>query len=167
MHPVLIDLGTWTLPFFGETRVFLPSYGVLLALAVGLAWVWFHRRAVALGVEREDAFNVAFYALVGGLVGAKISLIFVDLRWYLADPARILSTLRSAGVLMGGVAAGILTFIVYARRHRLPLFRLGDAIAAPLALAQAVGRLGCFSAGCCYGVGADGSWCAVVLWEPY
>jgi phosphatidylglycerol:prolipoprotein diacylglycerol transferase len=163
VHPVLIDLGTWTLPFLGETRVFLPTYGFLLAVAVSVAWVWFHRRAVGIGVDREAAFNLAFYALLGGLVGAKVSLIFVDLRWYLAEPARILSTLRSAGVLMGGVAAGILTFVLYARRHGLPLFRLGDAIAAPLALAQAVGRLGCFSAGCCFGVDAPGSWCAVTF----
>jgi phosphatidylglycerol:prolipoprotein diacylglycerol transferase len=163
MHPILIDFGTRSLPFLGDTRLFLPTYGVLLAVAVGLAWVWFHGRALSLGVDRENAFNLAFYSLIGGLVGAKVSLVVVDWRWYLEDPARILSTIRSAGVLMGGVASGIVAFLAYARRKGLPILRLGDAIAAPLALGQAVGRLGCFSAGCCYGVAAPEAWCAVTF----
>lgn len=64
---------------------------------------------------------------------------------------------------MGGVAAGIVTFVAYARARGLPLLRLGDAIAAPLALGQAIGRLGCFSAGCCYGVPSSSSWWAVTF----
>jgi phosphatidylglycerol:prolipoprotein diacylglycerol transferase len=163
MHPILIDLGTLSLPFLGETRLFLPTYGVLLAVAVALAWTWFHARALSLDVHREDAFNLAFYSLIGGLLGAKASLVVIDWRWYLEDPARILSTIRSAGVLMGGVAFGIVAFLAYARRKGLPILRLGDAIAAPLALGQAVGRLGCFSAGCCYGTAAPDAWCAVTF----
>jgi phosphatidylglycerol:prolipoprotein diacylglycerol transferase len=42
-------------------------------------------------------------------------------------------------------------FITYARHAGLPLFRLLDAAVAPLALAQGIGRLGRFSAGCCWG----------------
>jgi phosphatidylglycerol:prolipoprotein diacylglycerol transferase len=61
---------------------------------------------------------------------------------------------------MGGVLVGAVAFIVYALRRGLPLFTLGDAIAAPLALAQGIGRLGCFAAGCCWGVASD-AWCAV------
>lgn len=163
MHPILIDLGTRSFPFLGETRLFLPTYGLLLAAAVGLAWLWFHARAVSLGVHREDAFNLAFYSLIGGLVGAKAALVVVDWRWYLEEPVRIFSTIRSAGVLMGGIAVGIVAFLAYARRKDLPILRLGDAIAAPLALGQAVGRLGCFSAGCCYGVPAPGAWWGVTF----
>jgi phosphatidylglycerol:prolipoprotein diacylglycerol transferase len=61
---------------------------------------------------------------------------------------------------MGGVLAGVVVFIAYARRQRLPVYELMDAIVAPLALAQGIGRLGCFAAGCCYGI-PGGSWCAV------
>jgi phosphatidylglycerol:prolipoprotein diacylglycerol transferase len=75
----------------------------------------------------------------------------MDWRFYLAHPGEILGTLRSGGVLLGGVVAGALTFAFYASRHELPKWRLGDAAMAPVALAQAIGRLGCFSAGCCWG----------------
>lgn len=164
MHPILIDFGTHDLPLLGSTHLFLPTYGVLFALGALAAWWWFLRRARALGAPQEPVFNLAFYTLLAGIFGAKLTLIAVDLPYYLAHPAQIVATIRSAGVLMGGVLAGALMFIVYARRQKLPLYELGDAIAAPLALAQAVGRLGCYAAGCCWGIGSD-AWCAVRFTE--
>ena len=167
MHPILIDFGTRELPWLGSTHLFLPTYGMLFAIAVLVAWGWFVRRARRLGIRDDLLFNLTFYTLVGGLVGAKLLLIVVDWRVYLAHPGEILSTIRSAGVLAGGVAAGTATFALYAVRHRLPLFSLADAIAPPLALAQGIGRLGCFAAGCCWGRAVDaGHPLAVTFTDP-
>jgi len=152
MHPILIDFGSFDLPLFGRTHLFLPTYGVLFAGGALLAWWWFLRRARSLNVPEDRLFNLGFYSLLAGILGAKLTLILVEWRYYFAKPIEILSSLRSAGVLMGGVLCGSLVFAYYARKHDLPLFRLADAAAAPLALAQAIGRFGCFCAGCCYGV---------------
>jgi phosphatidylglycerol---prolipoprotein diacylglyceryl transferase len=160
MHPILIDFGTYDLPLLGTTHLTLPTYGVIFALGALAAWSWFVARARRLALPQEPVFNLAFYTLLSGLLGAKLTLIVVDLPYYLKNPADILGTIRSAGVLMGGVFAGAIAFIVYARKHKLPLWELADAIAAPLALAQGIGRLGCFAAGCCYGVPSN-AWCAV------
>lgn len=167
MFPTLIDLGMWDLPFFGETHLFLPTYGALFAAAVLVAWWWFTRRARTLGIPEDTLFNLVFYTLLGGILGAKLLLIVVDWRFYLGRPVEIFGTLRSAGVLMGGVICGALVFAGYATRRRLPLWRLADAIAAPLALAQAIGRLGCFAAGCCWGRPVDHDHpLAVVFTDP-
>ena len=167
MFPILIDLGRHELPWLGERHLFLPTYGLLFAAGVVLAWIWFTRRARTLGLPEERLFNLTFYSVLAGILGAKVLLIALDWREYLASPMAILGTLRSAGVLMGGVAAGGATFILYARHFGLPLWRLADAIAAPLALAQAVGRLGCYSAGCCWGVRLDPAHpLAVVFADP-
>ena len=160
MHPILIDFGTVTLPLVGPTHLFLPTYGVLFAIGAFTAWGWFLRRARALGLPQEPVFNLAFYTLLSGLIGAKVALVVVDFPYYLEHPGDILATIRSAGVLMGGIAAGAAMFVIYAKRRDLPILTLGDAIAAPLALAQGIGRLGCFAAGCCWGVSSD-AWCAV------
>jgi phosphatidylglycerol:prolipoprotein diacylglycerol transferase len=157
MYPILIDLGTHDLPIFGEQHLFLPTYGFLFALGVVIAWVWFMRRARGMGLPEDRLFNLTFYSVLAGIIGAKLLLIIVDWRVYLEHPAEILGTIRSAGVLMGGVAAAGLTWTFYCRRFGLPLFPLADAVAAPLILAQAMGRLGCFSAGCCWGVPVDPS----------
>jgi phosphatidylglycerol:prolipoprotein diacylglycerol transferase len=152
LHPILIDFGWHELPILGRTHLFLPTYGVLFATGALLAWWWFMRRARTLGVNEEKVFNLGFYSLLAGILGAKLALIAVEWRYYLDHPTEVVSSIRSAGVLMGGVLFGSLAFAYYARRSGLPLLRLGDAAAAPLALAQSIGRLGCFSAGCCYGV---------------
>ena len=157
MFPTLIDFGTHDLPLLGEQHLFLPTYGFLFALGVVAAWIWFMRRAKGLDLPEDRLFNLTFYSVLAGILGAKLLLIVVDWRTYLAHPLEILGTLRSAGVLMGGVLAGALTFVYYCRRYDLPLWKLADAIAAPLVLAQAMGRLGCFSAGCCWGVPLDPS----------
>jgi phosphatidylglycerol:prolipoprotein diacylglycerol transferase len=151
MFPILLDLGTRDLPLLGETHVFLPTYGALFATATVLAWWWFLRRGRTLDVPEDKLFNLSFYSILAGILGAKLTLVIIDWERYTQHPSELWTTLRSAGVLMGGVIAGALMFVVYARRQGLPLHRLGDAIAAPLAFAQGIGRLGCFSAGCCWG----------------
>jgi len=167
MFPTLIDLGTHDLPLLGETHLFLPTYGLLFALGILAAWWWLTRRTRSLGVNEERVFNLTFYSILAGIIGAKVLLVLIDWRYYLANPLEILATLRMAGVLIGGVIAGALTFAFYARRYGMALGPLADAAAAPLALAQAVGRLGCFSAGCCWGAEtAPGAWCAVRFTNP-
>jgi len=160
MHPILIDFGWHDLPFLGSTHLFLPTYGVLFASGALVAWIWFVKRARTLGLPQDPVFNLAFYTLLAGLLGAKLALVLVDLPYYLAHPADVLGTIRSAGVLMAGVAGGAVVFIAYTRAQKLPFRELADAIAAPLALAQGIGRLGCFAAGCCWGIETQG-WCAV------
>ncbi len=154
MFPTLIDLGTHQLPLLGETHLFLPAYGVLFALATVMAWWWLLRRGRELGLPEDKVFNLSFYTVLAGIFGAKLLLIVLDWRTYLEHPGEILGTLRSAGVLVGGLIAGTMMFAIYAKRSGLPGLRLLDAAAAPMALAQAIGRLGCFAAGCCWGMPA-------------
>jgi len=132
MHPILLDFGWHEIPLLGRTHLFLPSYGVLFAAGVLIAWWWFLRRARALGINEEKVFNLGFYGLLGGIVGAKATLIAVEWRTYAEHPWEILGSVRSAGVLMGGVLAGSAAFALYARRNQLPLFRLADAAAGDL-----------------------------------
>jgi phosphatidylglycerol:prolipoprotein diacylglycerol transferase len=151
VFPILIDFGTRRLPLIGEIHIFLPTYGFLFAIAVLLAWWWFMRRAGTFDISSEILFNLCFHSLLAGIITAKLLLVVVDWRIYLSDPWQILGTLRSGGVFIGGAVGGAATFVLYARHHGLPILKMADAIVAPLALAQAIGRLGCFCAGCCWG----------------
>jgi phosphatidylglycerol:prolipoprotein diacylglycerol transferase len=143
---------------------FIPTYGLFFATAVLIGWAWFVRRGRSLGVPEDQLFNLCFYTLIAGILGAKLTLVALDPSYYLEDPLRLIGTLRLAGVVIGGLIAGSLAFVWYCRRTGLPLWQLGDAIAAPLALAQAIGRLGCLAAGCCWGVHArEGNPFAIVF----
>lgn len=167
MHPYVLDFGFHDLPLFGPTRIALPTYGVLFAAGLVLAWWWFARRVARLEeLPQERVWNAAFVSLLAGILGAKLGLVAVEWRYYLGRPLAVLETIRSAGVLLVGVGAGFLTCFLYCRRYGISFWQLADAAAPPVAAAQSVGRLGCFAAGCCHGVPARGSAFAVTFTDP-
>ena len=96
--------------------------------------------------------------LVAAFVGAKLLLYLLDAGYYLRNPMEMLRSLRSAGVFYGGFVLATVAALWYIRRHRLPLGRVCDLAAPALALGQAIGRLGCFAAGCCYGKACELPW---------
>jgi len=160
MHPVLFDLhlgrlGSFTVGTYG----LFYALGFLLALRLA---VFYARRE---GIETARIVDLGIVALLAGFVGAKVVLYLLTPRVYLADPMEMIRSLRSAGVFYGGFLFASLAAVLYVRRHRLPLGRVADLMAPPLALGQAVGRLGCFAAGCCYGKACDLPW-AVTFTDP-
>jgi phosphatidylglycerol---prolipoprotein diacylglyceryl transferase len=74
--------------------------------------------------------------------------------------------LRSGGVFYGGLICATVVAIVYMRRHELPGWRIADMAAPSIALGEAIGRWGCFAAGCCYGKEWHGPW-AVTFTDPF
>jgi phosphatidylglycerol:prolipoprotein diacylglycerol transferase len=76
-----------------------------------------------------------------------------DWQFYLHNPGEIftLATLQAAGVFHGGFLAALLFAFLYMRSQRMPLALTMDCFAPGIALGHAIGRLGCFAAGCCWG----------------
>lgn len=143
MHPVLFRLGPLT----------IHTYGVLIATGILLA-LWFSRkRAPKYALDPERVWNVGIYMVLAALVGAKIWYVAESWSFYAQNPREIfsLATLQAAGVWYGGVLSALLVAVLYVRRYGLPLLPLLDTYAIPLSLGHAIGRLGCFSAGCCWG----------------
>lgn len=158
MFPRLLDFGHVDLPLFGEVHLYIPTYGATLALAVVLAWVLWMRILKRDGLPTDRAGDLGFWGLIAGLVGAKLVLYVVEWRDFVENPRLFLDTLRSAGAIWGGVLAGVAAIIWLARRRELPPGRVLDSMAVPVATAQAVGRIGCFLAGCCWGARCDKPW---------
>ncbi len=141
MHPILIDLG-----FFA-----LPAYGVLLATAVLLA-LWSARvRADGAGMDGTKVVDFGLWLVIWALLGAKLLLVIVEWKRYLGDPAQLLGLARAGGVFLGGFIAAVIAAAIMLRRYNLKALPTFDVLAPSLALGQAIGRLGCFLAGCCWG----------------
>jgi phosphatidylglycerol---prolipoprotein diacylglyceryl transferase len=144
----------------------LHTYGVLLALAflAGL-WVagWQARKA---GMNAAAIADMAVYVLIAGLVGAKLLLLVVEWGHYSRNPRELFSLVQSGGVFYGGLLGALPVAWWYARRHGLPPWPTADVLAPGVALGQAIGRLGCFAAGCCYGRPTDVPW-AVTFTDIY
>jgi phosphatidylglycerol:prolipoprotein diacylglycerol transferase len=132
---------------------FIPTYGILVAIAFLLA-IWLTTRlARKAGLDVEKVTNLAIYCALSGMLGAKLMMFLFDWRIYLSDPSQIFSfsTIQAAGVYQGGLLLALVVAFWYMRRVNLPAFRTCDVFAPGVALGHAVGRLGCFAAGCCWG----------------
>jgi phosphatidylglycerol:prolipoprotein diacylglycerol transferase len=135
------------------------TYGVLLALAFVASLFVASRLAERDGLPRERVFDLGLWMLLGGLLGSKLLLMLAEPQ-YGTSVWNLLSVdfLRSGGVWYGGFLGGLATALFLMRRYRLPFWKTTDAFAPGVALGQAVGRLGCFAAGCCWGDSCELPW---------
>ncbi len=143
MFPKLISIGSF----------YIPTYGVLVALGFLAGLGMTLRLARRVGLSAEKITNLAVYCAMAGIVGAKLFMFLFDIGDYIRDPGQIftLETLQAAGVFHGGFIVALLVAVLYMRRQQLPAFKTMDAFAPGIALGQAIGRIGCFAAGCCWG----------------
>jgi len=90
--------------------------------------------------------------LLAAIIGSKLLLLWAEPE-YRANPLHLLSLdfLRSGGVFYGGLIGAVSTGYLLVRRYQLPWWKTADAFAPGIALGQAIGRQGCFAAGCCWG----------------
>lgn len=127
------------------------TYGVLLAIGMLLALFAAARLAARDGLPRERIYDLGLWTLIGGLVGSKILMIFTE------ENVQVFSLdfLRSGGVYYGGFLGGFFALALLIRWYKLPFWKVADAFAPGVALGQAIGRQGCFAAGCCWGKPTD------------
>ena len=148
MYPRLLELGP----------ISIYSYGLLLATAY-LVGLWYASvRARERGLDANRVTDLGIYIIISALVGAKLLLVVVEFEHFRRDPSELWTVLRSGGVFYGGLLLAVGVAFWHMRRHRLPVWTTCDAFAPGIALGQAVGRIGCLMAGCCYGSPTDLPW---------
>jgi len=137
------------------------GYGVMLMIAIIAAVGLAAYRAWQVGIDPEIIYSLAFVAIVAGVVGARLFFI-VEYRdqFLLSTNGRfdLLASLQAMAnfvkgglVVYGGLIVGVSAGVWFCLRHKLPMLAVGDIAAASMILGMAIGRLGCFLNGCCYG----------------
>lgn len=155
MHPVLFKLGPLT----------IHTYGVLIALAFLAGMFLAAREGKRKGLDPEKVMDLGLYILIAAIVGSRLLQVAVEYRYYLAHPIEIVEIWKGGLVFYGGFIGALFTAVWYLNKHSLPVWKVGDALAPSIALGQAIGRLGCFSAGCCYGAPTSLPW-GVTFTDP-
>ncbi len=148
MHPECIRIGNFVIYW----------YGIFIAAAVLVCSLLFQRRAVAAGFSRETASEVVFWSVIVGILGGRIGHVLSHLPYYARHLVEIVQ-IRNGGLSVQGAIVAVLLFLsAYTAARRLPLLLLLDEIALVTPLGQAIGRIGCFLNGCCYGRVSDAPW---------
>jgi phosphatidylglycerol:prolipoprotein diacylglycerol transferase len=133
--------------------------GFLLGIALAV------RQGKKQGIPPERIIDIGFYALLAALVGSRLFFVVINAGHYLRHPLDIVKIWEGGLVFYGGLLLAVPVALWYIRKHSLDRGSLMDIFAPSLAIGHAVGRLGCFSAGCCYGKPADVPW-AVTFLDP-
>lgn len=141
MHPILFRWGPLT--FY--------SYGLMLALGFLAATTLAARRASRLGLDLARIQTLGGVVLLAGIAGARAAYVLLNWEMFRSHPVEIFRLDHGGLVFYGGLAAGVLAGVATLRRARLPLWITVDLMIPPLVLAHAIGRIGCFLNGCCYG----------------
>ena len=148
MYPTLVDFGLFR----------IPTYVVCLFLAILLIAYVSGREARRLGLPVARFYDMIFFMSVAALAGAYLLFVAFHHRDYLADPWRFVSVFRGGLVYYGGLVGALAVACFYPGRHGFS-WRAGmDALALGLPLGLSIGRIGCFSAGCCFGRPSDLPW---------
>ncbi|CDM66956.1 prolipoprotein diacylglyceryl transferase [Pyrinomonas methylaliphatogenes] len=142
MYPEILRIGSFS----------LNTYGLLLAIAFLAALFVAARLAERDGLPRERIYDLGLWMLLAAIVGSKILMLLTEPS-YRENPWHLFSLdfLRSGGVFYGGFIAAVITGYLLVRHYELPWWKTADAFAPGIALGQAIGRQGCFAAGCCWG----------------
>ncbi|MBR4344410.1 MAG: prolipoprotein diacylglyceryl transferase [Lachnospiraceae bacterium] len=145
----------------------LPLYGMMFLIGFFLAILMIRRLAPKVGVGKDDALFAAIYGAIGLLIGAKILYFITKLpsiikyfdiyvKMFKAEGFGALNyfLMENFGgmVFYGGLIGFCLGVLRYCAHFKVPLFDIADLYTPFLPFAHAFGRIGCFCAGCCYGV---------------
>lgn len=147
MLPILFEIGGFK----------VTSFGVLIALSFLAAGWLLARELKRQGQDPEAAWDLAGWAAICGILGAKFYYLILHFDETALDPwAALLS--RSGLVWYGGLIGGSLGVLFRLHQLKLPLWKVADAVAPALALGYAIGRVGCFLVGDDYGSPSNAPW---------
>ena len=157
IDPVLVSIG----PLFGYGPLNIHWYGVMYAVAFGLAY-WLASRAAAKpgsGWTKEQVSDLLFFGFLGVIVGGRLGYVFFyNFEQLLAEPLYLFKTWEGGMSFHGGLLGVLLAMAWFARRYHKSYLVLGDFVAPLIPLGLAAGRLGNFINGELWGRTTDVPW---------
>ena len=155
MKVVLFQIGSFSVYGYG----LMMALGIVAAFALALI-----RSKYFYKIDPDIFFNGGIIGLVFGLLGAKVTYWLVEIKSVIANP-RMLLDIGGGFVVYGGVILGILIPIIYLKKIRKTTVLDKLDLAMPsISIGQAIGRVGCLLAGCCYGRPVpEGAWYGITF----
>lgn len=155
MHPVLFKFGFLT----------IHTYGLFVALGL-LAALWMGARlARDRQIPSDRVMDLTFYGVLAGFAGARLLYVVLNPSFFRDDWLGVLRVWEGGLVFYGGFIGALAAVLFYTRKQKLPPAVIFDILAVAAPLGHAIGRIGCFFAGCCYGDVCDLPW-AVTFTDP-
>jgi phosphatidylglycerol:prolipoprotein diacylglycerol transferase len=154
MHPIIFSIGKLT----------IFSYGLFVALAFFTAITYLLnqiKKSKEKVLSQDELYSLFIYIIVSGIIGARLLFVFSNPQDFVLDPMSIFKLWEGGLTYYGGFISAAIFVLAYVRVKKISILTLGDFFAPALVLGHAIGRIGCFFAGCCYGKETNVAWSVV------
>ncbi|MFP4498092.1 MAG: prolipoprotein diacylglyceryl transferase [Vulcanimicrobiota bacterium] len=141
MHPVALKIGNFTIYFYGLMMV--VAYIVVLLVMKSTRQIE--------KFDMDTALDCSIYAIIGGVIGSRLLYVFLNFKDYLEKPLQILNVREGGLSWHGALIGGFIALLMLAAKKKMPVWKLSDFTSVHVTVALAIGRIGCFLNGCCYG----------------
>jgi phosphatidylglycerol:prolipoprotein diacylglycerol transferase len=137
----------------------LPSYLFIISLTYSIGIIWFSERAKKAQMNFRFSLDLSLAFMLGGFIGARLfHVLYEQPRFYWEHPEAIFMFWLGGFVFFGGVLGALVATYLLIRRRGEKFLPWADLAAPVIAFGYAIGRIGCFLAGCCYGRECDLPW---------
>lgn len=153
MHPILFKIGS----------INIYTYGFFVFLGILSAYLFLVKEFKREGISLVIAEDLFFWVIIISMVSARLTFILLNFNEFINSPLSFLFS-GSGFVFYGGFIGGLITGIIFLKKKKLPILRILDVVSPAIPLGHSLGRIGCFSYGCCYGKPTTSFW--GVLFPP-
>jgi len=129
-----------------------------MVLGIAIGGMVFLKQVGRKNLNVKKAKYVTIVTIISGFVGARICSVLLNLHLYLKDPLRIFCFWKGGFSWQGAFIIGTLVFIIFLRINKENIKKWLDALIFGILLGHAIGRIGCFLHGCCYGIITNVPW---------
>lgn len=129
-----------TLVSFGPIHIYW--YGLFIVLAILTAMFITVKLAKKSNIDPDIIYDLAFWLVLGGILGARIYDVLLELPYYAIHPLNVFKIWQGGLAIHGAIIAGMIIIWRYSRKLKINFFHLAGLIVPGLALAQAIGRWG-------------------------
>lgn len=141
MCPVFINIGNFVIYW----------YGVLIAIGVFVATYIFQQYALREGYSNKCISEIIFWVVIFGILGGRFLHVLSHFSYYQRHPFQMLAIRNGGLAVQGAVLFSFVFLLVYSSVKNLNFLKTLDLVALVAPVGQALGRIGCFLNGCCYG----------------
>ena len=149
------------LPYIHLFGIELPVYWLMSLLGISAAAVYVLLRRRRLGLKTDDLIHILLMGIIGAILGSKalylvtmLPVIAANFDKIIRSPVLLKALLTQGSVFYGGLFGALLAIWLYCRKYAVSFSAVSMLIAGGVPIFHFFGRLGCFSAGCCYGIRA-------------
>ena len=165
MFPTILEIAPFVLFGIEFGPFALHTYGLFVAAGFLLGIAWSMREARARGLNPDTVSDIGFYIILGAILGARLLYVLINPTYFWHNPQEILMFWKGGLVFSGGAIVATLFALAFMKIKKEDPWLWMDVLAPGIGLGEAVGRIGCLAAGCCYGASCDLPW-AVTFYHP-